>query len=87
MVDDPSEYVDVLLSDSVKARQARQALKKRRAGTGHDGIDRTSGQRALADIAAELERERLFRILEELVKWENTTTRGCSGRCRESPAS
>ena len=56
MVDDPSEYVDVLLSDPAKKRAARQALKKRRGETG-DG-------RALADMAAELGRERLFGILE-----------------------
>ena len=31
MVDDPSEYVDVLLSDPKKKRAAMRALKKRRA--------------------------------------------------------
>ena len=31
MVDDPSEYVDVLLSDAVKKRAAQRALKKRLA--------------------------------------------------------
>ena len=65
MVDDPSAYVDVLLSDPAKKRAARRALKKRRA--------ESSNRQALADMAAELERERLFRILEKLVLWENTT--------------
>ncbi len=65
MVDDPSEYVEVLLSDAAKKRAAQRVLKKRRGGT--------SDRRALADITAELERERLFRILETLVLWESTT--------------
>ena len=73
MVDDPSEYVNVLLSDPSKKRAARQALKKRRAGEASGGPNRSSDRQALADMAAELERERLFGILEELVLWENTT--------------
>ena len=65
MVDGPSEYVDVLLSDPAKKRAARRELKKR----GGEYGDRP----ALADMAAELERERLFGILERLVLWESTT--------------
>ena len=65
MVDDPSAYVDVLLSDPAKKRAAQRALKKRRGEIGD--------RQALADMAAELERERLFRILEKLVLWESTT--------------
>ena len=65
MVDDPSEYVDVLLSDPARKRAALRALKKRRGETGD--------REALADTAAALERERLFRILEKLVLWESTT--------------
>ena len=65
MVDDPSEYVDVLLSDPSKRRDARRELKKR-------GLSTTDCEQ-LADMAAELERERLFRIIRELVKWEHTT--------------
>ena len=73
MVDDPSEYVDVLLSDPVKRRAAKRVLKKRPAtadGTGPNGSD---SNQALREIAAEQERERLFKILKELVRWENTT--------------
>ncbi len=73
MVDDPSEYVDVLLSDPAKRRAAKRALKKRPAtadGTGPNGSDSTQ---ALREIAAEQERDRLFKILKELVRWENTT--------------
>ena len=65
MVDDPSEYVAVLLSDPARKRAALRALKKRRGETGD--------RRALTDMAASLERERLFRILEKLVLWESTT--------------
>ena len=65
MVDDPSEYVDVLLSDPAKKRAAQRILKKRRGETGD--------RHALADTAAELERERLFSILQKLVLWESTT--------------
>ena len=70
MVDDPSEYVDVLLSDPAKKRAALRALKRRQAG---HAADESAGKWALADIAAEIERERLFGILKELVLWENTT--------------
>ncbi len=74
MVDDPSEYVDVLLSDPAKKRAAQRVLKKRRGETGD--------RHALADTAAKLERERLFGILEELVKWENTTNEDVLRRAR-----
>ena len=73
MVDDPSEYTDVLLSDPVKKRQARAALKKRQTDTKATETHPRSGNGALADMAAQLERERLFKIIENLVKWENTT--------------
>ncbi len=98
MVDDPSEYVDVLLSDTAAKRAALRALKKRRAehvapggaelasGRGNHGAaslpvaatrdTAPAGQadrQALRGMAAELERERLFKIVEKLVLWENTT--------------
>ena len=98
MVDDPSEYVDVLLSDPKRKRAAQRALKQRRAAgaasagdvgaassdSGDAGGQRPSGavagvrsmgagdRRALGETAAALERERLFKILRELVRWENT---------------
>ena len=101
VVDDPSEYVDVLLSDAVKKRAAQRALKKRltaRASaaaapaTGNGNI--VAGEKpgatveaqprapALGDVAAELERARLFGILEELVLWENTTNEEALKRAR-----
>ena len=106
MVDDPSEYVDVLLSDPKRKRAAMRALKKRRAkhaatagGSAASGggsvaaadspesaadaaTGGQSGQQALRDVAAELERERLFGIIEELVLWENTTNEAVLERAR-----
>ena len=40
------------------------------------------GEPQLADVAAELERERLFGILRELVKWENSTNEELLERAR-----
>ena len=107
MVDDPSEYVDVLLSDPKRKRAAMRALKKRRAehaatagDSGESGgrespasaepaglttdtvLDERSERQALGDMAAELERERLFGIIEELVLWENTTNEEVLDRAR-----
>ena len=103
MVDDPSEYVDVLLSDPATKRRAQLELKERLAArasaavaplaTGNGNIaagEKPGGatvaaqQRApaLGDVAAELERTRLFGILEELVLWENTTNEEVLKRAR-----
>ena len=107
MVDDPSEYVDVLLSDPKKKRAAQRALKQRRAidpasaggadvasGSGNTGVpDRSVGvgarsmgagddRRPLGETAAAIERERLFGILRELVRWENTTNEEVLERAR-----
>ena len=103
MVDDPSEYVDVLLSDPKRERAARQALAKRRAertttaadsGASGGGEPIGSAQadvpvpgeqadrQALADMAVDQERDRLFGIIEELVQWENTTNEEVLERAR-----
>ncbi len=78
MVDDPSGYVDVLLSDTKKRRAAERELKKRVAGHAtkralapDDAI--IEPEPTLEEIIAEQERDRLFAIIEELVLWENTT--------------
>ena len=78
MVDDPSGYVDVLLSDTKKRRTAERELKKRLAGHAakralarDDAI--AEPEPTLEEIIAEQERNRLFAIIEELVLWENTT--------------
>ena len=111
MVDDPSEYIDVLLSDPKRKRAAARALKKRRAeqattaagagasgggeteanstvsaeaaGPGADTVSAEQADRqALRDMAAELERDRLFGLIEELVLWENTTNEAVLERAR-----
>ena len=66
MVDDPSTYVDVLLSDPARERAALRALKKKRSEEAGD-------RHALGEAAAGLERQRLFGILEKLVLWKSTT--------------
>ena len=99
MVDDPSEYVDELLSDPDRQRAARRALKRHRAdaavsavigadaaGSGSVAADAgpagAANRQALGGMAATLERERLFGILEELVRWENTTNEEVLARAR-----
>ncbi len=73
MVDDPSEYVDVLLSDPARKRKAQRELRQRRTS----GIQAAAGSKEerqlLREIAAERERRRLFDLLKELVQWENST--------------
>ena len=107
MVDDPSEYVDVLLSDPKSKRAAMRALKKRRAETAATAAGTTASEsgeavvpaesavpatttvsseqpdrQALRDMAADLERDRLFGLIEELVLWENTTNEEVLDRAR-----
>jgi putative DNA methylase len=87
MVDDPSEYVEVLLSDPKLRRKAESVLKARRKvweeakataeraarGSVEAQVPAPGPEPVLEEIAAEIERERLFEIIRELVKWENTT--------------
>ena len=95
MVDDPSEYVDVLKGDAKLLRRAEKELKARHAAwqeaiTLKDKAD-AAGINApapgpepkLDDILAEIERQRLFRIIEELVLWENTTNEEVLKKARE----
>jgi putative DNA methylase len=85
MVDDPSEYVDTLRDDPKLKRKAETELKAKRklweeakalhdkaAGTSAD-IPEPGPAPTLDEVLADQERQRLFRIIEELVKWENTT--------------
>src|SRR5438105_7369899 len=85
MVDDPSAYVDVLRADPKLRRKAEAILKARlklwqEARTLAEKAKEAGLQApepgpapALDDILADQERQRLFRITEELVQWENTT--------------
>src|SRR5674476_386771 len=85
MVDDPSEYVEVLREDPRLRRKAETALKARlevweearslaekAAGTGLD-VPEPGPAPTLDEILADQERQRLFRIIEDLVLWESTT--------------
>ena len=85
MVDDPSAYVDVLRADAKLRRKAESALKarmklweeaktlaKQAKGT-NLSVPEPGPAPTLDDTLADLERQRLFRIIEDLVLWENTT--------------
>ena len=85
MVDDPSAYVDVLRADPKLHRKAETALKARlklweearslaenAKGTGLQ-VPEPGPAPTLDDVLADQERQRLFRIIEDLVLWENTT--------------
>jgi putative DNA methylase len=85
MVDDPSSYVDTLLGDPITRRAAERELKRRRelweqrnaqhAAAEHNeaaAVPEPGAEPTLEDAAADIERQRLFRIIQELVKWENT---------------
>jgi putative DNA methylase len=85
MVDDPSTYVDVLRADPklrrkaesaltarMKLRKEARALAKKAEGTGLS-VPEPGPAPTLDDILADQERQRLFRIIEDLVLWENTT--------------
>ncbi|MGK2959085.1 MAG: DUF1156 domain-containing protein [Acidimicrobiales bacterium] len=95
MVDDPSGYVDTLLGDPATRRAAERDLKKRlqlwearvaahAAATGSEAVavPEAGPEPTLEDAAADIERQRLFRIIEDLVKWENTTNEVVLDRAR-----
>ncbi|MBW2131483.1 MAG: DUF1156 domain-containing protein [Deltaproteobacteria bacterium] len=85
MVDDPSEYTDVLLSDPGKKRRAQHELKKRLALWESKGADgKQKGPKStIEEVIADQERERLFNIIEDLVKWENTTNEAVLQKARD----
>lgn len=85
MVDDPSGYVDVLRADPKLKRKAEGLLKARlklweeartladkAEGTGMP-VPEPGPEPTLDEVLADQERQRLFRIIEDLVLWENTT--------------
>ena len=87
LVDDPSEHVDALLADP-KTRAASEAeLEKELRGWEERQGDRPEDAVAvpkptLEEVVADLERKRLFAIIEELVKWENSTNEEVLERAR-----
>ena len=84
LVDDPSECVADLLKDSAKRKAAEKELKARKklwdemtamlekARAGGISAPAPGPEPKLEEIVAEIERERLFDIIRELVKWENS---------------
>ena len=92
LVDDPSEYVDRLLEDPAirsaaeKELAERQALWEKRRGeldaAGPDSAAANTPEPTLEDCAADIERKRLFQIIEDLVKWENSTNEEVLERAR-----
>ncbi|HEX3532529.1 MAG TPA: DUF1156 domain-containing protein [Thermoanaerobaculia bacterium] len=85
MVDDPSAYVDVLRADPKLRRKAEAVLKARlklwqeartlaeKAQEAGLPVPEPGPAPTLDDMLADQERQRLFRIIEDLVQWENTT--------------
>ena len=95
MVDDPSAYVDILRADP-KLRQKAEAALKARLSLWEDAraLAKRSEETgllapepgpapALDDVLADLERQRLFRIMEDLVLWDNTTNETVLQAARE----
>jgi putative DNA methylase len=95
MVDDPSEYVDTLRQDSKLKRKAESVLKARlklweeakalhdkAAGTNAD-VPEPGPAPTLDEVLADQERQRLFRIIEDLVLWENTTNETVLQKARD----
>ena len=87
LVDDPSEYVDELLKDPKISKAAEKELsertelwKKRQAEPESPAAN--TPKPSLEDCAADIERKRLFKIIEDLVKWENSTNEQILERAR-----
>jgi len=86
MVDDPSGYTETLMSDPNKKRAANRELGKRESTweerkarheeacrRGDPSLPDPGPEPSIQECVADIERERLFRIIEDLVLWENTT--------------
>src|SRR3954471_1538134 len=85
LVDDPSECVKELLADAGKRTAAEKELKTRKkawaelkaiftkaSGAGLKSVPDPGVEPNVEDVIVEVERERLFNIIRELVKWENS---------------
>lgn len=87
LVDDPSGYTDKLLADPKIRTKAEadlavrlKAWRERKADAQGNVPD--TPEPTLEDCAADIERKRLFEIIEELVKWENSTNEEVLERAR-----
>jgi putative DNA methylase len=86
MVDDPIGYTGELLADPKFKKGAEKELKAALADWSAIKDDSDEHKRAkptLVEVAAQIERERLFSIIEELVKWENSTNETILQRARD----
>ena len=87
LVDDPSEHVEELLNDPKLRKAAEKELAERHAKRERDkeegkAIPADDKPHTLEDVVVELERQRLFKIIEDLVKWENSTNEEVLERAR-----
>ena len=87
LVDDPSGYADKLLEDPKIHKLAEADLTVRlkawrdRKADVHGNVPDTP-EPSIEDCAADIERKRLFAIIEDLVKWENSTNEEVLERAR-----
>ena len=87
LVDDPSGHADTLLDDPKIRAQAEANLAKRlkawrdREADARGNVPDTP-EPTLEGCAADIERKRLFAIIEDLVKWENSTNEEVLERAR-----
>jgi putative DNA methylase len=85
LVDDPSEHTQELLADGAKRRAAESLFKARKKAwqerkatsdkaraAGMTSVPDPGPEPTVEEIVVEQERERLFDIIRELVKWENS---------------
>ncbi|ABN76952.1 DUF1156 domain-containing protein [Cereibacter sphaeroides] len=87
LVDDPSSRVDELMADPKLRAQAEVELPARLAAwekskAAAQGAAANAPEPTLEDVAVEIERRRLFAIIEDLVKWENSTNEEVLERAR-----
>ena len=87
LVDDPSSRVDELMADPKLRAQAEAELPGRLAAwekskASAQGAAANAPEPTLEDVAVEIERKRLFAIIEDLVKWENSTNEEVLERAR-----
>ena len=95
MVDDPSGYVDELRQDAELLRTANRDLKDRlkvwrdkketfdKASAAGMKVADPGPEPTLDSVLVERERERLFRLIRQLVQWENTTNESALEPARE----
>ena len=87
LVDDPSSRVDELMTDPKLRAQAEAELPARlraweMSKASAQGAAANAPEPTLEDAAVEIERRRLFAIIGDLVKWENSTNEEVLERAR-----